>query len=438
MVDIFDSSVGVTVSTDNLSTTTTDSLGSSKISKTNGHLTTSVEDTLTCGSCARDFSLSEIIKFIDHKVINGCLEFGTLTKCRLDFCGEDKDDYEDCCSCLDFEVPNSNNNKANASALEQLAKPTAISSIANITCCTDLRLKIQPKLIKTEDTSMEVDPKESSQSQELHQQNETEDDDDDTEALNDTQINQSVVHGLHKNDLKIDDKENQNIGNQVTPPTNIANNNNQPVQESQIDSNLKKEIGPLQSDTTQQQEVNNNDNSNNDGNSSSTPNNEKSKSTPLVIDFQLQHQSDSGSNSPLTTPMNTSKCHVAHNHLCRHYRRLCKHYQRALLSRTLLSSAYSNSTGERCTHINKSEDKCMQIPTDTHFTIWFIWYLYVCLTIIVTIFYLSLTSICFIISYINSSAHAATAHSFVVSLFLPILHFCMILFSLLQFCPSHI
>lgn len=43
------------------------------------------EDTLTCGSCLRDFSLRDITKFIDHKVTNGC--------------AQNQEDL--CCSCFD-------------------------------------------------------------------------------------------------------------------------------------------------------------------------------------------------------------------------------------------------------------------------------------------------------------------------------------------------
>ena len=35
------------------------------------------EDKLTCGTCSRDFSLSDILQFIDHKVINGCCPYTT-------------------------------------------------------------------------------------------------------------------------------------------------------------------------------------------------------------------------------------------------------------------------------------------------------------------------------------------------------------------------
>ena len=51
------------------------------------------QDILTCGVCLRDFSLSDIIKFIDHKVINGCRYYPV-----------EKFNTDDCCSCVELDL----------------------------------------------------------------------------------------------------------------------------------------------------------------------------------------------------------------------------------------------------------------------------------------------------------------------------------------------
>lgn len=51
------------------------------------------QDILTCGVCLRDFSLCDIIKFIDHKMVNGCKYFPL-----------DKFISDDCCSCMELDV----------------------------------------------------------------------------------------------------------------------------------------------------------------------------------------------------------------------------------------------------------------------------------------------------------------------------------------------
>lgn len=332
----FDSSVSPTILTGDGQSDGAPAPKIPKIGANNERESTAVvEDTLTCGSCSRDFSLSDIIKFIDHKVANGCLEWpglilSTANKCKIDFSVEDKDD-SDCCSCLDFDL-------SNTSSVEQQKKQQADTECKDATedagtTTNDLPVT-EPPNRKTEENRDKSNEETSSMEVEMNQANQSPEkvkqaDEEQEEDMNDP--DRTVDESLEVNSTKSDDKENQDGNHQGRLSPNLNNSNSQHSISSQVVQNSHS----LDS---------------------------KKSSDSVLFDSQMEAASeDRASTNADTKPeadkpyksstsFSGAKGRVAHNHLCRHYRRLCKHFQRALLSRTLLSDDVTNPKAGETLH----------------------------------------------------------------------------------------
>lgn len=278
-----------------------------------------VEDTLTCGSCLRDFSLSDITKFIDHKAINGC-DFGHK-KCKLDFAFTGDDDDSDCCSCIDFDLSSGNEKMATSPEASRTAQSYADSQVTE-----------EPKELTDEKTLM-VDVKETEENIQTDLENtnnaETHEEEKVEQAGEETA---ESVESMEIASTKSDDKENRPSGNHSES-------------ESVQSADSKKESNQivLSELSGSNQEVSTSSNDTDESKVESSAPEEVPQSAPSenTVESDAAEESESKcSKSTTKRPVRT----LQHNHFCRHYRRLCKHFQRSLLARAL-SDAHTN-TGE--------------------------------------------------------------------------------------------
>ena len=272
-----------------------------------------VEDTLTCGSCLRDFSLSDITKFIDHKAINGC-EFGHK-KCKLDLVmAVDSLDDSDCCSCLDFDLSSSGNSGDKAHSPEASRTDESNNDRSETSSAVVAADSTAPEISAT----METDQADQSATMSIKK----EPSDCEYKEVHDEGVHESV----EIDSTKSDDKENQPSGNQseeCSSSSTVPCNN----------ADSKKESSVLSESGTNNQEVSGADEKQLDSN-----------------DTQQEQHPATEEKTPEGPDGNSNKKNalgrsVLHNHFCRHYRRLCKHYQNTLLNRASLSDAHTN-TGE--------------------------------------------------------------------------------------------
>lgn len=280
-----------------------------------------VEDTLTCGSCLRDFSLSDITKFIDHKAINGC-EFAHK-KCKLDFAFTGDDDDSDCCSCIDFDLSSGNEKMATSPEASRTAQSFADSQVTVIADTKELE----------DEKTLTIDLKQTKENEKTDLENANKADTPEEEKVEQAaEETAEAVESMEIASTKSDDKENRPSGNHSELETIAA------VQSA--DSKKESNQIVLSELSCSNQEVSTSLDDIEESRVESSAAEEVSQSYSGEKTVESDAADEAGRKSTTKRPVRT----LQHNHLCRHYRRLCKHFQRSLLARAL-SDAHTN-TGE--------------------------------------------------------------------------------------------